>query len=108
MRMPIFSYFIVMGTLLATLLWFIGNAVEPAAPEIQSSPVAGLPHFKAEPESAHAHVTTFNFAAAHRRPTPKSPPAVVAAKPGKSLSPSPSTPSWTQTAEYPHDRLAIH
>jgi hypothetical protein len=114
--MPVFSYFIVMGTLLGTLLWFIGNTVEPAPPEIRSSPMAGLPRFKAEPEAAHAQVTTVNFAAAHKRPTSKSDLPVVAAKPRKSLSLSPSPAaspasrpsSWTQTAEYPHDRLTIH
>ena len=107
MRMPIFSYFIVMGTLLGALLWVIGNAVEPVAPEIQSSPTAGLPQFKGEPESGRARITTVNFAAAHN-PAPKPAPTVAAARPQKSLSSAPRSTPWTQTAEYPHDRLTIH
>jgi hypothetical protein len=107
MRMPIFSYFLVMGTLLGVFLWIIGNAVEPVVPEIQSSPAAGLPQFKGEPESEHAHVTTVNFAAVHNPATKPLPTAAVAA-PRKNLSSMPRPTSWTQTAEYPHDRLTIH
>ena len=107
MRMPVFSYFIVMGTLLGIFLCVIG-AVAPATPEIQKSAVTGLPRFKAEPESAHAQVTTFNFAAAYSQPAATKPTPVANARPRKSLSSSPRPLSWTQTAEYRHDRLTIH
>ena len=36
MRMPVLSYFLVMGTVLGVLLWIVGSEVQPAVPEIQT------------------------------------------------------------------------
>lgn len=113
MRMPIFSYFLVMGTLLAGLLIWISSVTEPEGPSFPASQVAGVPKFKPEPEPKYATVTTFNFGA-ERAARPASRPAKVveAAATPKAISRSSPPPElnlrWNRFAEYPNDRLSIH
>jgi hypothetical protein len=110
MRMPIFSYFLVMGTLLAGLLIWISSIIEPEAPGVQASQFAGVPKFKPEPEPRYATVTTFNFAAEHAaRPALKPAKVIEAAARPKTINRSvPPQSAWNQLAEYPHDNLSIH
>ena len=108
MRMPIFSYFLVMGTLLTGLLIWVSSVIEPDAPGPQASQITGVPKFKPEPEPAYATVTAFNFAAEHSRPASKPARVVEAAARPKAISRSPPPPAWDRFAEYPHDNLSIH
>lgn len=113
MRMPIFSYFVVMGTLLIGVLLLMSNVIKPAPSGFMTSQIVGVPKFKAEPESVHARATAVNFAAeyarpATARPATKSAKTVEAApKPKKIIRYSPK-PTWNHLAEYPHDALTIH
>jgi hypothetical protein len=107
MRMPILSYFLVMGTLLIGVLLWISNVIEPEPSGLMTSQNVGVPKFKAEPESAHARVTAVNFAAEYGRPATKPAKTVEAApKPKKIVRYSPK-PTWNQLAGYPHDDLTI-
>jgi hypothetical protein len=108
--MPIFSYFLVMGTLLAGLLIWISSVAEPEAPGIQASQIAGVPKFKPEPEPKYATVTTFNFAADRTvRQASRSAKFVdAAARPKAIKRSSPPQYLWNRFAEYPHDNLSIH
>jgi hypothetical protein len=101
MRMPIFSYFIVMGTLLAGLLIWISNVIEPEAPVFQASQIAGVPKFKPEPEPAYATITAVNFAAKPAK-------VVAAAERPKAINRSSPPRAWNRFAEYPNNNLSIH
>jgi hypothetical protein len=86
MRMPIFSYFIVMGTVLVGLLFWVSNEIDPNSVPLKTSQVVGVPRpFKAtRPEPI---LTAVNFAAAT---TTASAPdmtsrAVLAAQPSEAL-----------------------
>lgn len=108
MRMPIFSYFLAMGTLLIGVLLLISKVIEPERSGLMTSQIVGVPKFKAEPESAHARVTAVNFAAEYARPATKPAKTVEAApKPKNKFRSSPKY-TWDQLAEYPHDDLTIH
>lgn len=108
MRMPIFSYFGVMGTLLIGVLLLMSNVIKPAPSGFMTSQIVGVPKFKAEPESVHARATAVNFAAEYARPATKSAKTVEAApKPKKIIRYSPK-PTLNHLAEYPHDALTIH
>lgn len=108
MRMPIFSYFLVMGTLLIGVLLWISNVIEPEHSGLMTSQIVGVPKFKAEPELVHARVTAVNFAAEYAPPARKPVKTGEAArKPKKIIRYSPK-PTWNQLAEYPHDDLTIH
>ena len=69
MRMPIFSYFLVVGSVLTGLLLWFGNGSQPIGTALTSSQMVGIPKFKPEPE--HARVTAVNFAAEYVRPETK-------------------------------------
>jgi hypothetical protein len=71
MRMPIFSYFLVVGSVLTGLLLWFGNESQPVGMTLtsSSSQMIGIPKFKPEPE--HARVTAVNFAAEYVRPETK-------------------------------------
>ena len=109
MRMPIFSYFIVMGTLLAGLLIWISNVIEPEAPVFQASHIAGVPKFKPEPEPAYATITAVNFAAEHAaRPASRPAKVIAAAERPKAINRSSPPQAWNRFAEYPNNNLSIH
>jgi hypothetical protein len=108
LRMPIFSYFLVVGSVLAALLMWFGNESEPAGPAFPSPQTVGIPKFKPEPEAEHARATAVNFAAAYEPSERKS--AKAAATPPRQRSPTsyskPQPPS--HFAEFPHPNLSIH
>ena len=70
--MPIFSYFLVVGSVLTGLLLWFGNENEPIEPALTTSQTVGVPKFKPEPEAEHARATAVNFAAEYKRPERKS------------------------------------
>ena len=71
LRMPIFSYFFIVGSVLTGLLLWFGNGSEPIGPAFTSSQ-SGIAKFKPEPEDEHARATAVNFAAAYKRSERKS------------------------------------
>lgn len=50
MRMPIFSYFLIVGSVLTGLLLWFGNESQPVETALTSSQMVGIPKFKPEPE----------------------------------------------------------
>jgi hypothetical protein len=67
LRMPIFSYFLVVGSVLTGLLLWFGDRNEPIGTALTSSQTVGIPKFKPEPEAEHARATAVNFAAEYKR-----------------------------------------
>src|SRR5262249_45439094 len=86
MRMPIFSYFLVVGAVFAGLLIWFGDDVELASAPLRTSQQVGTPKpFKGQPETMPV-ISAVNFAAARERPAaererPPEKPAKVAAQP---------------------------
>ena len=116
MRMPIFSYFLVVGAVLAGLLIWLGDGGELASAPLRTSQQVGIPKaFKGKPETM-PDITNVNFAAAHERPAtgrdhPQDKPEKIAAEPKrqKTVVPSWQPPARNWVAEYPHDTLmGIH
>src|SRR5262249_3767493 len=67
MRMPLFSYFVVMGLTLTLALLYLSNRIEPLGSPVPTSQIVGLGKpFKPEPERSPYAVTGTNFAAAHK------------------------------------------
>ena len=106
LRMPIFPYFLVVGSVLTGLLLWFGNGSEPTGPTLTSSQTVGIPRFRPEPEAEHARATAVNFAAEYKRAERK--PVKTAETPSRQKvnysKPQPSS----HFAEFPHDSLSIH
>ena len=103
--MPIFSYFLVVGSVLTGLLLWFGNESQPNGTALRSSQMVGIPKFKPEPEPEHARATAVNFAAEYKRRENKS-----ADTPRKQKATTNSLEPLTRNrfAEFPHDNLSIH
>jgi len=110
MRMPLFSYFTVVGTVLLGLLVWLGTEIEPNNSPLRTSQIVGVPKpFKADPEPPQDRITGINFAAAYARPAPKPVKTSDAAQKDKTVSSRSKTPTWNRLAEYPHDNnLSVH
>ena len=108
MRMPIFSYFLVVGSVLTGLLLWFGNESQPNGTALRSSQMVGIPKFKPEPEPEHARATAVNFAAEYKRRENK--PLKTADTPRKQKATTNSLEPLTRNrfAEFPHDNLSIH
>jgi hypothetical protein len=87
-RMPLLHYFVVVGSVLVGLLFWISNEIEPNSSPLKTSQVVGVPRpFKATRPELMPDLTAVNFAAAT---TPASAPdmtsqAVLAAQPSEAL-----------------------
>jgi hypothetical protein len=69
MRMPLFSYFAVVGITLTLGLLYVSSRLEPA-PVLPTSQIVGLAKpFTPEPERSPYVVTATNFAAPHKSET---------------------------------------
>jgi hypothetical protein len=67
MRMPFFSYFVVMGFTLTLALICISNRIEPLGSPVPTSQIVGVARpFKPEPERSPYAITGTNFAAAYK------------------------------------------
>ena len=67
MRMPLVSYFVVMGAALTLALIFISNRIEPLGSPVPTSQIVGLARpYMPEPEQSPYAVTGTNFAAANK------------------------------------------
>jgi hypothetical protein len=104
--MPIFSYFLVVGSVLAGLLLWFGNESQPNGPALTLSQTVGIPKFKPEPEDEHARATAVNFAAEYRRPKPLKTADTLRKQKATTNSSKPLTRN--RFAEFPHDNLSIH
>jgi hypothetical protein len=117
MRMPIVSYFLVVGAVLTGLLIWVGDDGELEGAPLRTSQQVGIPKpFKGQPETM-PDITNANFGAARERPTTErertqEKPAKVAAQPRPRQKAvvrawQPPARNWV-AAEYPHDTLGIH
>ena len=106
LRMPIFSYFLVVGGVLTGLLLWFGNGSGPIGPALTSSQTFGIPKFKPEPEAERARATAVNFAAEYKRAERKSL-KIAETPPRQKANYSKPKPS-SHFAEFPHDSLSIH
>jgi hypothetical protein len=114
MRMPIFSYFLVTGTVLAGLLVWIGGESQSSDSGLKTSQAVGLPKpFKAPPDTSPYGVTGVNFAAGREAQAAK--PAKTVEKPEVHVRRQkvankyyPKVPTWNHLAEYAYDRFGIH
>lgn len=67
MRMPLFSYFVVMGLTLTLALLYFSDRIEPLGSPVPTSQIVGLGKpFKPEPERSPYTITGTNFAAAYK------------------------------------------
>jgi len=109
MRMPILSYFMVAGTALVGLLFWVTSGLDPNSSAIRTSQIIGVPEpFKAQPETSRYAVSNVNFAAETEDSGVKSAQAAApAAKPKAASRPS-KTPRWNRVAETPHDEQNVH
>jgi len=117
MRMPIFSYFVVVGAVLTGLLIWFGDDGELASAPLRTSQQVGIPKpFKGQPETM-PDISAVNFAATRESPAaererPPEKPAKVAAQPKprqKTVVRTWQSPAqnWV-AADYGHGTLGIH
>jgi hypothetical protein len=109
MRMPLLSYFFVVGSALLGLLLLLDNGTQPSAPPVRTSQVVGVPEpFKAAPEPP-LDLRNANFAAEYHRPA-KAAAAPEPPKKRKSAGAPAAEPRATRKsfAEYAHDNIGIH
>lgn len=67
MRMPLVSYFVVMGATLTLALIFISNRLEPLGSPVATSQIVGVARpYMPEPERSPYAITGTNFAAAYK------------------------------------------
>jgi hypothetical protein len=116
MRMPIFSYFIVVGTaLLGLLFWWTNGIDHTDGSAVQTSQVIGVPKpFKASPELPQYRVTGVNFAVPYKRPARADAYVVQAKKAVKTAEAAPkyARKNWDDPprnlfAEFPRDLLNV-
>jgi hypothetical protein len=118
MRMPLFSYFVVMGPTLALALIYVSDRIEPQGPPVPTSQIVGIAKpFKPEPERSPYTITGTNFAASYK---PVSARAAAEPKRTRRADPLPQQqpadnaearhiPRWKTIAQNPIDALmTIH
>ena len=108
MRMPIFSYFLVVGSVLVGLLLWFGNEGLPNETTLTSSQMVGIPKFKPEPEAEHARATAVNFGAEYERPKTHSVKTVGTPRRQKATNNSLAPLRRNRLAEFPHDNPSVH
>src|SRR5215475_2413505 len=109
MRMPILSYFIVAGTTLFALLFWLSNGLDPNSSPIRTSQIVGVPEpFKAQPEEPRYKVDNVNFAAEQEPPVINPAQSTAPTAKQKATNRSSKTPTWNRLAESPHDLRSVH
>ena len=67
MRMPLFSYFVVVGSTLTLALVYVSDRIEPLGSPVLTSQIVGIrAPFKPEPDRSPYKITGTNFAAAYK------------------------------------------
>ena len=108
MRMPIFSYFVVVGVALLGLLIWLGDAMEPRALPFTSSQMVGLPKpYKAPPEYTSNRQPELALSDSEF-PAPQSKRQVQAGHKKKTTKIAEDTIGRERYAEYPHNNETIH
>ena len=116
MRMPILSYFAVVGSVLLGLLYWAGDKGASEGSVFKTSQTVGIPKsFSPQPrQQPLPEITTVNFASEYEQPQPKAD-KPVEPKPAKSAETKRKDkttaryhPMWNRFVEYPHDNLSIH
>jgi hypothetical protein len=106
--MPIFSYFLIVGSVLTGLLLWFGNESEPIGTALTSSQIVGIPKFKPEPEADYARATTVNFAANYARSERKSVKTTEMSPKQKATTNSSKPQPLRHFPKSPLDNLSIH
>ena len=106
MRMPIFSYFLVAGSVLTGLLLWFGNESQPNGTALTSSQTIGIAKFKPKPEPER--VTAVNFAAEYQRSERRSVKATETPPRQKAAINYSKPQPLSHFAESPHDNLSIY
>lgn len=109
MRMPILSYFVVAGTALVGLLFWVSDGLNPNISPIKTSQTVGVPEpFKGQAEQPRYKTDGVNFAAEQGHPATNPVQTIeTAAKQKTASKPSPA-PRWNRLAESQHDNLSVH
>ena len=123
MRLPLLSYFMVVGSLLAGLLFWGSNEIGLNSSPLKTSQVVGLPRpFKATRRESIPDLTAVNIAAEYERSQtkiletvafavehmrPKKPVETVETR-RRETTTSEYAPTWNRSVEYRHDNLSIH
>lgn len=117
MRMPLLSYFLVVGSVLLGLLYWAGDKGASEGSAFKTSQTVGIPKsLSPQPQQQQPlpEVTTVNFASEYDQPEQKAA-KPVEAKPAKSAATKRKDkttvgyrPTWNRFVEYPHDNLSIH
>jgi hypothetical protein len=125
MRVPLVSYFMVVGSLLAGLLFWVSNEIGLKSSPLKTSQMVGLPGpFKVMRREPMPDLTAVNFATEYERPQTKTletvefaaehirstrPVETVEARRKKTTTNEyPKAPTWNRLVEYSHDNLSIH
>ena len=117
MRMPLFSYFVVMGLTLTLALIYISDQIEPRGSPVRTSQIIGIAKpFKPEPERSAYTITGSNFAAAYKPASARPAHAPKPTRPADSLPQQPAdnaearrVPFWKHIAQNPIAALmSIH
>ena len=111
MRMPLFSYFVVVGFTLALALLFISDRIQPLGTPVPTSQIVGMAKpFKPEPERSPYKITGTNFAATQKTAAARAseePKPVRRAESHRQQRPAPanaeahSVPRWRYIAQNP-------
>jgi len=115
--MPLFSYFVVVGSTLTLALLYISDHVEPTGSAVPTSQIIGIGKpFKPEPERSPYKITGTNFAAIHKpasaraaEPKPTRRAASLQQQQPVTDSEASRVPRWKQIAQNPIAALmSIH
>jgi hypothetical protein len=109
MRMPLVSYFVVMGATLTLALIFISNRIEPLGSPVPTSQIVGLARpYMPEPEQSPYAITGTNFAAANKPAAARAAAETKPARRADSLQQQPAAntevrrvPRWKHIAQNP-------
>ena len=116
MRMPVLGYFVVVGSVLLGLLYWVGDKGASEGSAFKTSQAVGIPKsFTPQPQrQALPEVTAVNFASEYEQPQ-QAAAKPVEAKPAKSVESKRKDratvgqrPTWNRYVEYPQDNLSIH
>jgi hypothetical protein len=118
MRMPLLSYFVVVGLTLTLILLFVSDRIESRGSPVPTSQIVGIAKsFKPEPERSPYAITGTNFAAAykpasrHAMDEPKSPRRADSFRRQQPVADAEAhrVPRWKSIAQNPIDALmSIH
>ena len=109
MRMPILSYFVVAGTALVGLLFWVSDGLNPNTSPIKTSQTVGVPErFKGQAEQPRYKTDGVNFAAQQGHPATNPVQTIETAAKQKTASKLSPAPSWNRLAESQHANLSVH